>query len=584
MDPRSAAHALTRIAALLELRGESRFKTRAYQSAARAVAALDTDDLGPMLRDGALESVPGVGPATLAVLRDLATTGESSLLERLLDDTPEGLLELLRVPGLGPAKIHALHQALGVASVHDLAQAAADGRLTSVPGFGDKTAERILKGVAFFQRSGAHVLFPRAATEAARLLADVERHPDVAAASVAGSIRRRREVVCDVDVVAAVRGDPAAVAASFARAPAVREVDGAGGPSVRVTYVDGTTLDLHCVPPARYPVALWRATGSAGHVEQVAERLAARGYALDGDALRDAAGREVAVADEAALYARAALAFVVPELREALGEVEAAAAGRLPGLIEPADLRGVLHCHSTWSDGAATVAEMADAARARGWGYLGITDHSQYASYAGGLLPASVREQHAEIDALNARWADAGDPFRLLKGIEADILPEGRLDYDDATLDAFDYVIGSVHSRFGMPEAEMTDRVCRAMDDPRLTVLGHPTGRLLLAREGYAIDMRAVIEKAAEVGAAIELNADPHRLDLDWRLCRDAKARGVTIEIGPDAHSPAGLDNVRFGVGIARKGWLEPADVLNARPADDVLAFARRRRGSTHAR
>jgi DNA polymerase (family 10) len=401
---------------------------------------------------------------------------------------------------------------------------------------------------------------------------------------VAGSIRRRREVVCDVDVVAAVRGDPAAVAASFARAPAVREVDGAGGPSVRVTYVDGTTLDLHCVPPARHAVALWRATGSAGHVEQVAERLAARGYALDGDALRDAAGREVAVADEAALYARAALAFVVPELREALGEVEAAAAGRLPGLIEPADLRGVLHCHSTWSDGAATVAEMADAARARGWGYLGITDHSQYASYAGGLLPASVREQHAEIDALNARWADAGDPFRLLKGIEADILPEGRLDYDDATLDAFDYVIGSVHSRFGMPEAEMTDRVCRAMDDPRLTVLGHPTGRLLLAREGYAIDMRAVIEKAAEVGAAIELNADPHRLDLDWRLCRDAKARGVTIEIGPDAHSPAGLDNVRFGVGIARKGWLEPADVLNARPADDVLAFARRRRGSTHAR
>ncbi|MDF1504273.1 DNA polymerase/3'-5' exonuclease PolX [Roseisolibacter sp. H3M3-2] len=583
MDPRSAAHALTRIAALLELRGESRFKTRAYATAARAVAALDTDDLRPLLRDGSLESVPGVGPATLAVLRDLATTGESALLERLLDDTPEGLLELLRIPGLGAAKIHALHERLGVASVHDLAEAAADGRLTTVPGFGEKTAERVLKGIAFYRQSGARVLYPRAAVEAARLLADVERHPDVAAAAVAGSVRRRREVVCDVDLVAALLGDPAAAAASFARGPAVREIARAEGGSVCVRYVDGTQLDLHCVAPERYAVALWRATGSAERVAEVAARLAARGLTLDGDELRDAAGRAVEVPDEAALYARAGLAFVVPELREGRGEVEAAAAGRLPGLIEPGDLRGVLHCHSTWSDGAASIADMADAARARGWSYLGVTDHSQYASYAGGLLPDAVRRQHDEIDALNAGWADAGDGFRLLKGIEADILPEGRLDYDDATLDRFDFVVASVHSRFGMPEAEMTARVCRAMDDPRLTVLGHPTGRLLLAREGYAIDMTAVLDKAAETGAAIELNADPHRLDLDWRLCREAKARGITIAIGPDAHSPAGLDNVAFGVGIARKGWLEPADVLNARSAEDVLAFARRRRGSTHA-
>jgi DNA polymerase (family 10) len=584
MDPRTAAHALTRIAALLELRGETRFKTRAYQTAARAITALDTDDLRPLLRDGTLEATPGVGPATLAVVRDLAATGASSLLERLLDDTPEGLLELLRIPGLGPAKIHALHQQLGVTGVRDLAQAAADGRLTDVPGFGEKTAERILKGIAFYEASGARVLFPQAAAEAARLLAEVRRHPDVAAAAVAGSIRRRREVVCDVDVVAAVRGEPAAVAASFARAPAVRTVEGAGTPSVRVTYVDGARLDLHCVPPERYAVALWRATGTDAHVAEVSARLAARGLALDGDALRGADGRALDVPDEAALYAAAGLAFVVPELREGAGEVDAAAADRLPGLIEPADLRGVLHCHSTWSDGAASVAEMADAARARGWAYLGVTDHSQYASYAGGLPPDAVRRQHDEIDALNARWADAGDAFRLLKGIEADILPDGRVDYaGDAVLDAFDYVIGSVHSRFGMSEREMTDRVCRALDDPRLAILGHPTGRLLLAREGYAIDMHAVIEKAAEVGAAVELNADPHRLDLDWRLCREAKARGVTIEIGPDAHSPAGLDNVAFGIGIARKGWLEPADVLNTGTADDVLAFARRRRDSTHA-
>jgi DNA polymerase (family 10) len=353
---------------------------------------------------------------------------------------------------------------------------------------------------------------------------------------------------------------------------------------VRLRYVDGARMDLHCVRPEQFAVALWRATGSEAHVAEVVARLAARGLGLVGDELRDRDGHALPIPDEAALYAHAGLAFVVPELREARGEVDAAARDALPGLLEPADLRGVLHCHSEWSDGTVPIAGMVDAARARGWRYLGITDHSQFASYAGGMSPDAVRRQHDEIDALNARLAGERADFRVLKGIEADILPDGRVDYDEATLDRFDYVIGSVHSRFQMGEAEMTERVCRALDDPHLTILGHPTGRLLLSREAYAIDMAAVIAKAADVGAAIELNADPHRLDLDWRLCREAKARGVTIEIGPDAHSPQGLDNVEFGVGIARKGWLEPADVLNARSADDVLAFARRRREGAHAR
>jgi DNA polymerase (family 10) len=245
--------------------------------------------------------------------------------------------------------------------------------------------------------------------------------------------------------------------------------------------------------------------------------------------------------------------------------------------VEVHDVRGVLHCHSEYSDGQATIREMADAAVARGWQYLGVTDHSQSASYAGGLTREQVRRQHDEIDALN----DAlGGRFRVLKGIEADILPCGRVDYDAAVLDQFDYVIGSVHSRFGMNEEQMTSRVLKALDDPHLTVLGHPTGRLLLTREPYAIDMHAVLDRAAESGVAVELNADPHRLDLDWRLCREAKEKGVTIEIGPDAHSTHGLDNMAVGVGIARKGWLEAGDVLHARSADDVLAFAAARRGA----
>jgi DNA polymerase (family 10) len=260
--------------------------------------------------------------------------------------------------------------------------------------------------------------------------------------------------------------------------------------------------------------------------------------------------------------------------------VEAAAAGTLPRLVTSEDIRGVLHAHSEFSDGESTIAEMAEAARARGWSYLGVTDHSQSAFYAGGLTRDAVLRQHEEIDRLNARL----DGFRVLKGIEADILPCGRVDYDGQTLDRFDYVIGSVHSRFGMNETQMTDRVLKALDDPHLTVLGHPTGRLLLTREPYAIDMRAVIEKAADCGVAVELNADPHRLDLDWRLCHEARQRGVTIEIGPDAHSVHGLDNVHIGVGVARKGWLEAADVLNARPADEVLAFAARRRKGRAAR
>ncbi|AHG89981.1 PHP domain protein [Gemmatirosa kalamazoonensis] len=578
MDPRSAAHVLTRIAALLELNGVNRFKSRAYATAARSVLALDTDDIGPLLRAGELETLPGLGPATLAVLRDLVATGDSSLLEQLQEDTPEGLLEMLRVPGLGTTKIHAIHEGLGVETLHDLELAARDGRLAGLRGFGPKTAEKIAKGIAFLKANGALVLYPHAAAEAGRLLEDVRRHPEVVEAAVAGSVRRRREVICDVDVVAAVRGKPAAVAQSFGRAPGVRDVLGAGGGSARLRYVDGTQLDVHCVVPEQFAVALWRATGTAEHVAEVAARLAARGCRLDGDAITDARGRVVPVPDEPALYALAGLAFVAPELREGRGEVEAAAMGALPCLVSPNDVRGVLHCHSDYSDGNTTIAEMAAAARARGWSYLGITDHSQSAFYAGGLTRDAVLRQHDEIDALNESLGAEGAAFRVLKGIEADILEDGRVDFGGDLLERFDYVIGSVHSRFGMSESAMTERVCRALDDPHLTILGHPTGRLLLTREPYAIDMEAVIDKAAETGVAIELNADPHRLDLDWRLCKRAKERGVLVEIGPDAHSAHGLDNVEIGVGVARKGWLEPNDILNTRTADDVLAFARARR------
>jgi DNA polymerase (family 10) len=338
--------------------------------------------------------------------------------------------------------------------------------------------------------------------------------------------------------------------------------------------VDGTILDLHCVEPERFGIALWRATGSESHTNEVRARATERGLQVAEDELRDANGNVLPVVDEVAFYDALDLPYIEPELREGRGEVDAASRRALPSLIAYGDLKGVLHCHSQYSDGKATIAEMAAAAKARGWSYIGISDHSESAFYAGGVSRDSLMVQHDEIDRIN----ETLDGIKVLKGIEADILADGRVDYDDEILERFDFVIASIHSRFGMDRAAMTDRVLRAMDNPHLTILGHPTGRLLLTREPYAIDMEAVIEKAADLGIVLELNADPHRLDMDWQLCRAAKERGVIIAIGPDAHSTRGLDCTELGVGIARKGWLEPTDVLNTWSAEAIVERARARR------
>jgi DNA polymerase (family 10) len=574
MDSRTAAHVLSQIGALVELQGGNRFKARAYQSAAKAVLGLDSDDLTPLHRSGELKKVSGIGPATLSVLRDLIETGESRYYDELRESTPEGLLEMLRVPGLGMAKIHAIREGLGIQTLHELEEAARDGRLARLPKFGTKTAEKILKGISFLRETVALELYPQAFGEAMRLLTGVRRHPEIVRAELAGSVRRHREVIGDIDIVAACRSAPAKVAASFTRTPGIREVTGAGDASVSIRYVDGTRLDLHCVHPDEFAIAWWRATGSERHVEDVRAHAASRGLAIVGDTLRDATGSIIEIADEAAFFAAVGLAFIPPELREGEREVDAAHRGAIPTLIEYSDIRGVLHCHSTYSDGTASIAALAEAAQKRGWSYIGISDHSESAFYAGGLSRDAVLAQHEEIDRVN----DSLTGFRVLKGIEADILADGRVDYDAGILERFDYVIGSIHSRFSMNGAQMTERVLAALDDPHLTILGHPTGRLLLTREPYTLDLDAVIEKAGERGVAIELNADPHRLDLDWRYCPAAKRSGAMIEIGPDAHSTQSLDNTRIGVGMARKGWLEAADVLNAQSAEGVLAHAARRR------
>ncbi|MFN8582220.1 MAG: DNA polymerase/3'-5' exonuclease PolX [Gemmatimonadaceae bacterium] len=570
MDPRAAAVILAEIATLLELRGEAAERARTLRALARALNSMqDTADVSTMLQS--VTARDGIDEHIATVLRELHETGDSDTLHLLRETTPEGLLDMLRVPGLGTRRIHDIHQGLGIETLQDLERAVRDGRLAALPRFGAKAAERILRGIAYLRESGEPTLYPHALVEAQRLMEAVRSIPGVTRVDLAGSLRRRCELIGDIDLVITT-ATPGLVSAALPELRGVTDAVGAGSNAVTLHFDDGTRADMYCATPSSFALTLWLATGSAEHCAEAIR--SSPQLELVGDRLHDPAGRALDLQSEQALYSALGLSYIEPELREGRGEVANARERALPSLVGLSDIRGVLHCHSAYSDGTTGIEELAVAAQQRGWEYIGITDHSQGSFYAGGLSSESVYRQHAEIDRVNASLTGV----RVLKGIEADILPDGSIDYDERLLERFDYVIASVHSRFGMDEARMTDRVLRAMDDPHVTILGHPTGRLLLTREPYALDVQAVVERAAEAGVAVELNADPHRLDLDWRWLRQARGAGAMVEIGPDAHTIEGLDNMEIGVGIARKGWLAAPDVLNTRSAHDVLAFAKARR------
>jgi DNA polymerase (family 10) len=565
---REAAAALAEIAILLEVVGGNPFRARAFQAAARALET-SAVDLGAVAAEGRLRTLPGVGEGIAGVLEELLATGTAGVLESLRADTPAGLYDLMRIKGLGAKRIRTLYAELGIDSLEKVEEAAAAGRIRALAGFGEKTEAKILEGVAFARALRGRRRRYQAAPAAAALLELVEGLPGVVRAATAGEVRRRLEVVASLDMVAA-SDDPAATLAAFRALQGADEEKGGDAERAEGHLTDGLRTTLRCVAPDAYGTALLHATGSEAHLEQLRGRAAARRLRLAPDGVYRGTTR-LPVPGEAEVYEALEMAPVPPELREGWGEVEAAAAGTLPVLVETGDLRGTFHCHTTYSDGRATVAEMAEAARERGWSYLGIGDHSQAAGYAGGLSPAAVRKQHREIDAWNREHGGHGTQrFRLLKGIEADILADGRLDYDDGVLASFDYVVGSVHSGFGMGEREMTDRLLRAVSSRHLTILGHATGRLLLRRDGYAVDVRAVIDAAAEHGVAVEINADPNRLDMDWRTARYAAERGVLVPVNPDAHSAAALGNVAWGVDVARKGWLTAAQVLNTWELDPL--------------
>lgn len=578
MTKNEIADVLAEIGTLLELKGENPFKTRAYQAGARALEAMEDDELATLIREERLKSVKGIGDALAQKIGELHATGQLEFFEKLKASIEPGLIEMLDVPGLGPKKIRALHEKLGLVSLADLAAACTDGRVAALDGFGEKSQQKIVEGIRNREAYGKRHLWWDAREIAGPIVAGLRALPQVTRAEAAGSLRRGLETVGDLDFIVAAT-EVAPVVAWFVTQAGVKEVTARGETKASVRFESGMQADLRLVPVEQFAFALHHFTGSKDHNVQMRQRALARGLSLSewglvpaeggGTAKEKAEGgaQGVKAGDETALFAALALAFIPPELREGLGEIEAAEAGELPRLIEAGDLRGAFHNHTTASDGRNTLAEMTAAAEVLGWTYLGIADHSKSSVQARGLSEVRLAAQVAEIRVLNASGRFKTHVFA---GTECDILPDGRLDYDDAVLASLDYVVASVHSAFTQSADEMTARLIRAIEHPRTTMLGHTTGRLLLRREGYAVNVTKVIDAAIANRVIIELNASPWRLDLDWRHWRKAAARGLLCAINPDAHETAGLSHVQAGVNSARKGWLTRENVLNARSLDGV--------------
>lgn len=572
---------LENIATLLELQDENPFKIRAYTNAARSIETWG-GNLRELAEQDRLEEIPGVGKAIAAKIKDLALTGSLPFYDELQAKFPPGILELFSISGLGAKKIKALYDKLQIGSIADLAAACAAGRVAELPGFGKTTQEKLCKTIEQRARHAGSFQLGAVAAEAEQLQGDLRAHPDAAQVSIAGSYRRRKEIVRDLDFIVATK-NPEGVTEFFIRHPLVENVIARGATKTSVRLRSGIQADLRVVTSAEYPFALGYFTGSKEHNIVLRNRALQRGWTLNEYRLapaeqttkRQRALRKIPkVLEEADLYRALDLDFIPPELRENCREIEAAAEHRLPRLIEPQNLRGTFHCHTSASDGRNSLEEMAAAAQELGLQYLGIADHSRSSIQAGGLDEARLRVQMARIQELNASF----EGFRLFAGVECDILRDGSLDFPDELLGELDYVVASIHSAHQIPEAEMTERIIRAISNRFVTMLAHPTGRLLLRREPYAVDIPAVLEAAAQTGTWIELNAAPKRLDLDWRWWPLAKEKGVKCVINPDAHGVEKLQELWFGVSAARKGWLTKEDVVNTLPLGKIEGELQRKR------
>ena len=556
---------LEAIANTLEIKGERPYRIRAYREAARRVDVLE-EDVTAVAAERRLTAIPRIGASLAARIQEFIETGESSFLADLQRDTPATLLDLLELPGFGPRRVAAVHRELGVTTLDELAAAAAAGRLRSLRAIGPRLELSIVRGIEVVKerRRRVPLLLARPLAEALRteLAAALPGWP----VAIVGSVRRMAERVGDIDLLVGAP-DAATVLDAFAALSDITALQERGATTAVGATRSGTSCHVIVAPPSSWGAALVATTGSHAHRRRLLALPGAAGWQLDGDLIVDEQGQPVVAPTEAAFYRLLGLPEIPPVLREDRGEIEAALAGTLPDVVSIADIRGDLHVHSSWSDGRHSIEAMARAAQERGLSYMVMADHSRSSVIAGGLSVAEVAAQREEIAAVNAKL----DGFRVLAGIELDIKPDGSLDYDDEVLATFDFVTASVHSGFGQSAQRITDRVLAAIRSPHVDAIGHPTGRLLSRREPLALDMDAVIEAAAETGTALEVNANPDRLDLNDEYARQAAEAGVLLAINTDAHAVEHLAFLEYGIATAQRGWVRPQDVLNTRPPEALV-------------
>ena len=585
MTKEEIAGVLEKIATLLELKNENPFKIRAYTNAARAIETFG-GNITNFQDEEALAKIPGIGKSIAEKIKELAATGSLKYFEELSAEFPPGIMELFSLSGLGAKKIKGLYDQLGISSIEQLQKACEDGRVAELPGFGETTQQKLCDAIAKRASHAGSFQLGQVAAEAETLRSDLAAHSDALQVDIAGSYRRRKEILHDLDLLVATK-NPAAIMQFFVSHPLVESTIAHGPTKSSVRLRSGVQCDLRVVSTAEYPFALAYFTGNKEHNIELRSRALQRDWTLNEYRLAQVPVDPKAktkrpvkkipnVHDEAELYRAVDLDFIAPELRENWGEFEAAEKHSLPKLIEKENLRGTFHCHTTASDGHNSIEEMAAAAQELGLEYLGIADHSRSSIQAHGIDEPKLRFQIATIRKLNKKL----HRFRVFAGIECDILRDGSLDFPDNVLAQLDYVIVSVHSVFNLSETEMTQRVIRAIENPFVTMLAHPTGRLLLKREPYQIDIPAILDAAARTGTWIELNSAPKRLDLDWRWWPLAKQKGVKCVINPDAHRTERLQDLWFGIGIARKGWLTKDDVVNCLPLGEMEPALRVKRNA----
>ena len=562
LDRKTAARVLREAAALLEVQGENIHRIRALTNASRIVERID-GDLEALVESGEILEIKGVGKGTAAILRQLSAGERPEILADAERVVPFGVREMLTIPGLGPKKVRALWRDLGLVSIGELEYACRENRLVELPGFGARTQEKLIGAIRFARIAEKRRLISQASTEATGIATSLSGIDGVAKVVVGGEVRRWCETVGSLMFVVTANDEGRVRDALSDLFPGIEPDE-----PLRFSALteSGLPMTVRVVSAAEAAAAILWSTGSDDHLHALAEHALSAGLRLDESGLWRGDGR-VECADEHALYEALGCQWVAPELREGEGEVASAVAGTLPELVVLEDLLGVLHNHTTDSDGAATVEEMAAAARGFGWSFFGVADHSPVASYANGLSAERLRDQWRRIDELNASMPG----FRIVKGIEADILTDGSLDIPEGCEEGLDYVVASVHSAFRLTEEAQTERLVRAVSHPACRILGHPTGRLLLARPGYALDLDTVLSACAEHGVAVEINSSPYRLDIDWRWARRALDLGLKLAVNPDAHSTQGLEDVRWGVAVARKAGATKADLINCSDIDDFL-------------